>query len=277
MTTPGPRADAHIHLFRNGFLDSGRDEVAWYEELRGAAGVSDALVVGYEGDARFDGNNAYVLDLSRRLDWVHPTAFVDVTRPPTADQLRELRESGFVGWSAYLPEAGPTLSDWSADRLAALGGGILSVNATPTALARVTDAVDALGDTAVLVSHVGLPGADARGIDDAGARERLAALLALASRPHITVKLSGLYAIDPQYPHRGATAVVDAVLDAFGPDRVAWGSDFSPVTSAVEPAEAMRLPDGILDRLTRDEADAILGGTLLRHLALIGRIGGTES
>lgn len=276
MTPPGPRADAHIHLFRDGFLADSRDEVALYEELRAAAGVGDALVVGYEGDARFAGNNADILALSHRLDWVHPTAYVDVSTPPSADRLRQLRDSGFVGWSAYLPESGPTLSDWSADRLVALAGGILSVNAAPAALARAAPAIAALGDTAVLVSHVGLPGAGARGADRTAARERLAPLLALADQPQVSVKLSGLYAIDPQYPHHGAAEAVRAVLEAFGPHRIAWGSDFSPATSEVAPAEAMRLPDWISEGLSRDEAAAILGGTLLRHLALTDRIGGTQ-
>lgn len=208
---------------------------------------------------------------------MHPTAFLDASAPPSADRLRRLRESGFAGWSAYLPETGPSLSDWSGDRLAALAGGILSVNATPSALARAADTVATLEDTALIVSHLGLPGRDSRGADAAAVRVQLAPLLGLARHPHVAVKLSGLYAIDPEYPHPGAGAAVAVVLDAFGPHRVAWGSDFSPALSAVTPREAMQLPEWISDGLSVDEVDAILGGTLLRHLTRIGRIGGTES
>lgn len=277
MTSSRARTDAHIHLFRDGFVEGGRDELAWYEELRATAGVTAALVVGYEGTARFAGNNAHILALSRELDWVRPTAFVDVSAPPTAAALRRMREDGFVGWSVYLPDEGPSLSDWSTDQLAALSGGILSVNATPSALDRARTALAAITETRVLVSHLGLPGSTARDADAATARDLLGPLLALAPLAHITVKLSGLYAIDPGYPHLGARATVDAVFETFSADRIAWGSDFSPVLSEVAPDDAMVAPSWILTGLSPSETDAILGGTLLRHLAYVDSIGGTDA
>lgn len=277
MTPPHARADAHIHLFRDGFVEGGRDELAWYEELRATAGVTAALVVGYEGGPRFAGNNAHILALSRQLDWVRPTAFVDVTDPPSPAALRGMRADGFAGWSVYLPAKGPSLSDWSSEHLAALAGGILSVNASPAALGRAQSALRTIADTCVLVSHLGLPGSTACATDIATARGMLAPLLTLAPLEHIAVKLSGLYAIDPSYPHPGARTTVEAVLDAFGADRIAWGSDFSPVVSEVAPTDAMAAPPWILAGLSPSETDAILGGTLHRHLAYVDSIGGTDA
>lgn len=266
-----------MHLFRDGFLEGGRDELAWYEELRAAAGVTAALVVGYEGGPRFAGNNAHILALSRQLDWVRPTAFVDVAAPPSPAALRGMREDGFVGWSVYLPAEGPSLSDWSSDHLAALAGGILSVNASPVALDRAQGALGTITDTRVLVSHLGLPGSTACDTDIATVRGMLAPLLTLAPLEHIAVKLSGLYAIDPSYPHAGARTTVEAVLDAFGTDRIVWGSDFSPVASEVAPSDLMVVPEWILAGLSPSETDAIRGGTLHRHLAHVDSIGGTDA
>jgi predicted TIM-barrel fold metal-dependent hydrolase len=277
LTPSHARTDAHIHLFRDGFVEGGRDELAWYEELRATAGVTAALVVGYEGSPRFAGNNAHILELSRRVDWVHPTAFVDVAAPPSPAALRKMREDGFTGWSIYLPEEGPSLSDWSSEQLTALAGGVLSVNASPAALDRARSAFTAIAETRVLVSHLGLPGSAARDADTAAARDLLGPLLALAPLDHIAVKLSGLYAIDPRSPHLGARTTVDAVLDVFGADRIAWGSDFSPVLSEVAPDDAMVAPEWILTGLSPSETDAILGGTLLRHLAHVDSIGGTDA
>ncbi|GGM33351.1 amidohydrolase family protein [Microbacterium saperdae] len=277
MSHSHARADAHIHLFRDGFVDGGRDELAWYEELRATAGVTAALVVGFEGSPRFAGNNAHILALARRLDWVRPTAFVDVTAPPSPAALRRMRADGFVGWSAYLPEASPSLSDWSSDHLEALAGGILSVNASPTALHHARHVLEKIADVRVLVSHLGLPGTTVRDADATAARHALAPLLALAPSAHISVKLSGLYAIDPSFPHPGARTTVDAVLGAFGADRIAWGSDFSPVLAEVAPDDAMGVPAWILAGLSPSETDAILGGTLLRHLAHVDSIGGTDA
>lgn len=271
------RADAHIHLFRGGFTDDERDEVTWYEQLRERAGVGTALVIGYEGDRRFSDNNAYVLKLSRRLGWVRATAFIDAAAPPSPRDLAGLREEGFVGWSIYLPDAGPSLADWSPEHLAALSGGILSVNASPIALAHAGTALASMTDTRVLVSHLGLPGPAAlyRGSD--AIRELLGPLLVLAALPHISVKLSGLYAIDGRYPHTGARSTVDAVLGAFGSGRLAWGSDFSPVTTAVAPDEVMATPPWVLDGLSPSERDDILGGTLLSHLAHVDSIERTDA
>lgn len=277
MTPPHGRADAHIHLFRDGFVDGGRDELAWYEEFRAAAGVTAALVVGYEGSPRFTGNNAHILALSRQLDWVRPTAFVDVVAPHSPAALRRMREEGFVGWSVYLPEEGPSLSDWSSDQLAAMTGGILSVNASPAALDRAHGALARIIDTRVLVSHLGLPGSAVSAPGTAAARDRIAPLLTLAPFEHIAVKLSGLYAIDPRYPHPGARTTLEAVLEAFGADRLAWGSDFSPVVSEVAPDEVMVAPDWVLSSLSPSETEAILGGTLHRHLAHVDSIGGTDA
>lgn len=275
--SPAGRADAHIHLFRGGFSDDERDEVTWYESLRAQAGIETALVIGYEGDRRFRGNNSFVLELSQRLKWVRPTAFVDAAAPPAPRDLVRLREEGFVGWSIYLPDDGASLADWSPEHLEALRSGILSVNASPMALAQAGTALASMADTRVLISHLGLPGSKALDAGSDAIHTLLGPLLELSALPQISVKLSGLYAIDGRYPHTGARSSVDAVLSAFGSGRVAWGSDFSPVTAAVASDEVMDAPPWVLDGLSPSERDDVQGGTLLRHLAHVDSIERTDS
>ena len=65
-------ADAHLHLFRNGYAGltgpSGvhRDELGLYEALRKRHRIDAGLVVGYEGDPRYRGNNDDVARWARR-------------------------------------------------------------------------------------------------------------------------------------------------------------------------------------------------------------------
>lgn len=110
------------------------------------------------------------------------------------------------------------------------------------------------------VDHLGLSG---RYADGAVMRE-IGPLLDLAAEPGICAKMSALpcYSTEP-YPHPALHGPARAVLSAFGPERVFWGSDLS------------RLPGRYRDAVTmvRDHlglggaaADAVLGGSLLGWL-----------
>src|SRR5690606_23430538 len=115
--------------------------------------------------------------------------------------------------------------------------------------------------------HLGLPGRHADPPEPAAARATLAALLALAGHTHVTVKLSGLYAISEpphDFPHAAAAPFVDVVLDAFGPSRLVWGSDFSPALGYVSFAQT--LDPRHLAGCTPAEVEAVMGGTLMHEL-----------
>ena len=80
----------------------------------------------------------------------------------------------------------------------------------------------------VLVDHCGRP-APSAGIDQPGFRT----LLALAATNRVFVKLSGYvkFAQAP-YPYEDARPFVDALLDAFTPDRCMWASDWPYLRAA---------------------------------------------
>src|SRR5690349_6968046 len=98
------RADAHIHLFEQGYRGSftGRpgvtvDERLLYESLAKDHSVTAALVVAYEGLPWAAGNNAYVAKLAAAHDWIRPAAFIDPLKPPSVDVLEHFREARFIG------------------------------------------------------------------------------------------------------------------------------------------------------------------------------------
>lgn len=269
------RWDAHIHLFERGFegvIDAGVDE---YETLRSSAGIDGALVVGYEGGELYRDNNAHIRELARTRAWIHPLAYLPAAEVPTPEQFDELRADGFVGVALYLGEPGAAVARWTRAHVDAPGleRSIVSINATPDALASTASWIARLTASQVLVSHLGLPGATAS-LEET--RARLAPLAELRHLPHVGVKLSGLYAIDPVAPYAGARTAAQLVLEWFGPERVVWGSDFSPALGSGTPDEIAAFPAWLDDVLDPAERAAVAGGTLRQAIGRARRAPGSE-
>jgi predicted TIM-barrel fold metal-dependent hydrolase len=273
-----PSADAHAHLFAEGFggvlggPPVGSDELSQYERLRRHHGIERTLVIGYEGERRYQGNNDYVLALAQSLPWIAPVAYLPISPTPTVDNLLSLHVRGALGFAVYLPghADGATFADWPSETLRELRSqrAILSLNAPPPATSAAAEVIRGLDECPVLISHLGLPGrfASVPSLEDA--RQHLKPLLALSRFEHVSVKLSGLYAIsDPPhgFPHAAAKPFVQTLLDAFTPARLLWGSDFSPALDFVSFAQTT--DPQMLDDCSAAEAEAVMGGNLLRLLA----------
>jgi L-fuconolactonase len=269
-----PRADAHVHLFRMGFAGetgsspAGADEVEAYERLRLHHAIERSLVLGYEGDRRYVGNSEDVLSLAQRHPWIAPLVYLRHAPAPTPSALRDYAERGAVGFALYADDCrqGRALVEWPDAALAELRRqrAVISINAEPETLAAMGRFIDRLEGCAVVVSHLGSPprGSAAPGV--ARARELLAPLLRLASRSHVRVKFSGLYAIsDPahDFPHASAKPFVDVVLERFGPSRLVWGSDFPPALDYVSFAQL--LDTRLLSGCSPADIDGVMGTNLL--------------
>jgi predicted TIM-barrel fold metal-dependent hydrolase len=123
-------------------------------------------------------------------------------------------------------DAGPDLlaSPAFADGLRRLAARGLSFDLQLSAplLARAADVFGAVPDLNVALCHAGSPW-DRSAVGLADWRSGLAALAGL---PNAVAKLSGLGMTDPDWTPATLAPVVEAVLDAFGPDRTLWGSNF---------------------------------------------------
>ena len=74
----------------------------------------------------------------------------------------------------------------------------------------------------LVIDHLGL----ANGEKDAHAFREVDKLLALAKRPNVAVKSSALPCYtDERYPYPGLQHHIHRVFDAFGPQRMFWGTD----------------------------------------------------
>jgi L-fuconolactonase len=264
-------ADSHAHLFtagirgRYGRACSGGDDLEVYESFRRQHQIDMTLLVGYEGDSEYLGNNEHVVRLATANDWIVPLAFthLDVPQVPSAP---------FVGVSVYLasPEEAKRFTQWPPEIMRGLNDEemLVSVNAVPEALAVAGPALRAVDGCRILISHLGEPGTYAAVPSRDDAQSALEPLLALSNAMHVGVKLSGLYAIsDPghAYPHAAARPFVELIAEAFGTDRLYWGSDFSPALDYVSFPQAI---SAVSDLAWSDaEREAIMGENLRRLVA----------
>ncbi|MFY1653917.1 amidohydrolase family protein [Solwaraspora sp. WMMB762] len=292
------RADAHLHLFADGYpgrygrSPSGGQEISIYQDIRREHGISRALVVGYEGEPRFAGNNHYLASLAAVHEWLAPVAYLHSGGPkPGAhrdDHIDPIESggrrgqtgdtapghwlaAGFVGFAAYLGDrdSADWFADWLTRHTATVNRAhcLLSVNAVPAAVARLGPALAAVGDCTVLFSHLGLPGRQPAPPAPSTAAAILAPLGELARLPHVGVKVSGLYAVsDPPYdhPHAAARPFVEQLIEWYGPQRLYWGSDFPPCLDHVSFAQTLD-PVGLAGLSAGERAD-VAGRNLLRAL-----------
>lgn len=238
------RADSHIHLFHPGFTETlpascrriTPDEATLYEALAAKHNIRQALVVGYEADAAYHGNNDYLATLIPTHKWVRPVAFYADPAAITMKSLESRRAQGFVGISMYLFDKTEDLLNsvpeqiwrWLVDHR-----WLLSINSTAEHWLAWRGILRRFPELRLLISHLGLPKAPATADQ---AAENLATVTALAEFPRVNTKLSGFYALSTpahDYPHRAGWPLVSVLLDHFGPERLLWGSDYSPALEFV--------------------------------------------
>ena len=138
--------------------------------------------------------------------------------------------------------------------------GLVTALLIPGELHKVAEIAERYPQLRLIVDHLGVP----RGASGPNAFEHLPQLLALSRYPNVYVKAVGVgdYALDP-WPFRSLEQTLRRIFDAFGPDRIIWGSDlsrlhhpyaqcvthFSENLSWLEPADVERIMGGNLVRL----------------------------
>ncbi|MCC7425305.1 MAG: amidohydrolase family protein [Alphaproteobacteria bacterium] len=106
-----------------------------------------------------------------------------------------------------------------------------------------------------VVDHAGR---NPRGAKDEAAWADLPELLALARHPNISVKVSSLPCFTTQaYPYPNLHGPIKAIYDAFGPQRMMWGSDITRLT--VPYMDNLRLFQEGLPFLSEDDKSWIMG------------------
>lgn len=172
--------------------------------------------------------------------------------------IEEGRSLGVVGYRRILHEdvaEDVSLSETFRANVRTIGaaGFPFDVNVLGRTLPLARDLARACPDVSFVLDHCGTPDIKGDGWDEwaAGLRE-------VAACPNVAVKLSGISA----YASAGATLDglrpwIDHVLDAFGPSRVVWGSDWPVVNLGAGLPGWLDVTEAVLAPLSQDERDAI--------------------
>ncbi|WP_432251819.1 amidohydrolase family protein [Streptomyces sp. HNM1019] len=282
---PSPRRiDAHHHLWDLTRREQPWMDGAWAEPIRHT----------FTPD-----------DLAPHLDAHGIDATVVVQSSSSVAETRELlalaagsdRIAGVVGWADLTdPGVGGVLAELAAgpggDRLVGLrhqvqdepdprwldradarrglaavadAGLVYDLLVTPRELPAALDAVRELPQLRFVLDHAAKPPV-ASGERDPWAGQ----LAALAALPNVDCKLSGLVTEadwDGWKPEQ-VLPYARHVLDAFGPGRVLFGSDWPVCVLAASYDEVVALADRATLRLTEDERAAVFGGNAARAYGL---------
>jgi len=267
-----PIVDTHCHVSQVYYEPV---EVLLFQMDR--AGVDHAVLI----QMREEYDNEYQFECERR----YPGRFasvvlVDHNSPDAPVQLERLAEQGAAGVRLRADVRSPgddPLAIWrAAERLglavSCQGGGAL---ASP----QFAELVAAVPRLPIVLEHLaGQHGLSRTGqaaersggrqVDDSGP----AAVLGLARFPNVYVKITGLgefaeRAMPVTHPFpfvQPIPPLLDQFCDAFGPDRLMWGSDYPPVSIREGYANALRFPmEALAGRSDADRA-RIFGETALK-------------
>ena len=198
----------------------------------------------------------------------HPDKFMAVCRvnpedPAAPDRLSYwTEEQGFHG--VRLSPAADASGDWFTgplmdplfERATALGVPMLILTRPPR-LPDLAALLERHPDLDVVVDHM----ADVTLDDEQGIR----ALLDLARYPRVHVKISHTWSISKQdYPWRDAQGLVERVHQAFGAQRLMWGTDWPMCSQWTTYARTLSVVHDEMGFFTDEEREWVLGKTALR-------------
>lgn len=256
-----PKIDTHLHL-----LDPRRfpyHPQAWYRPVENEQGSAEQLIDLFDAfavqhavivgpNSGYHTDNRCLLDfLDRGEGRFKGVAVVD--NDITRAELTALKARGIIGTTMQAALLG-------VDHFAGTGpllrnlrdlGMVADVQVQGDQLVELAPLLDESG-VDVLIDHCGRPD-PARGLDQPG----FAALLRAADTGRYRVKLSGLVKCSAQrYPWPDAWPFVQSLVEAFGPERCLWGSDwpFLRAPERIDYATVLSLTERLLpDHAVREQ------------------------
>lgn len=231
-----------------------------------AAGIDGAILVSPFWRYRYDDRYAAAV-LARwpgRFALVSP---VDAGRPDIADFVAAWREQpGAVGLRLLHTEV--DIAAIASTRYAPAFRALAALKMplcvfAPGHLASVGELARRYPELRLVVDHLGLavwttfPPPPSR-------FDRVADVVALASCPNISIKLTGAPSLSVSgYPYPDIWPVIERILAAFGPGRAMWGSDWTRTAPAVSLVDSI---GAFLDtaRLSPGDRAQVMGGTAQR-------------
>lgn len=276
------RIDAHQHFWRYAAQDypwmgAGMDALRrdrLPEHLRpllDAAGIDAAVAVQACAGER---ENLFLLDLADAHPWIAGVVgWVDLFADDAGERIAHWRRHPrFVGVRHLLQDDADVAATLADPRFAR---GVAAVQREglaydvlvrgPAQLAQVAGFCARHDRHALVLDHLGKPA-----IGGDGEADWRRHLRALAAQPHVLCKVSGLVTevVAADVDADAIRRHLDVALDAFGPARLMFGSDWPVCLLRAEHAQVVRIVDDWAARLSADERAQLWGGTAARCYGL---------
>jgi L-fuconolactonase len=230
-----------------------------------AAGIGRVVVV---QAAETLAETLFTVGLARKFPWIAGVvAWVELASPAVEEEV------GALAWNSIVKGVRPVRGDnrsiaWMLDSRLEKGLRTLQDNALSLdilvqdwrEIPLATLLAKRWPGLAIVLDHCGKPDI-ANNVFDPWARH----IDDLASLPNVVCKLSGL--LNCARPGAGAADVkiyANHVLEAFGPSRVMWASDWPPLDLAADYATWKRISDSMLQRLPSIQRDSVMAETAMR-------------
>ena len=226
-------------------------EAVWFQQVIDAPGEPAALVAQANLDAA---------DLNEQLErLIALPAFRGIRqivgRSPAEDSATgtgQLLQS--PGWQRGLG-------------LLARSGASFDLQLVPTQLDRIAAILANHDDLPVALCHCGSPWQLANGDSEMDSLWRKG-LRKLASLPNVYCKISGLAMFSRPWREEQVTAVIETVLDCFGPERCMWGSNFPVDKLHIEYSENLNRYQRGMHFLSSAELALVFGETARKFYRL---------
>jgi L-fuconolactonase len=223
-------------------------------------GTSAIFVEAGRADRHADAEIAWVRREARRHPWIAgAVAHVRLEDPASAPAAiaRHGRDPFVVGVRRNIQDEPP---GFTADHGFRFGVRLLGDAGLPFdacvrehQLPELSDLAAACPQTTIVLDHLGKPGSTAEH------HPWRRALRLLAAHDNVVVKLSGLATeLDPATPRSGVISLLREALDAFGPDRCLYGSDWPVMTQATAYEDWLAVVLETLDDCPGATADSVL-------------------
>lgn len=226
------------------------------------AGVAQAVFIQYMGN--FD--NRYIVECMAAYPGKFAAAML-VAPDDDGTQIRHWAAQGIGGIrlaANFRGSGADPLAQW---RTAAELGLVVSAPCSPAALLsdEFAEVVKKHPDLQIVIEHLAGVG---RGAEEPYAEFKQ--VMELAQFPQLTIKLPGFGEFcEPPHPFSQIPPLVELTLEAFGVERIMWGSDWPPVSSREGYDNSLQFPLHYLEQLSADEKAWIFGKTAQRVWKLV--------